>query len=778
MDDTQTLPAGTVLDGIYAIEGLLGSGGFANTYLAMDRSLGRHVAIKEYFPREIATRTGITVDAAAAGSKEQFDTGRERFVKEARTLRSLKHSHIVRVFRSFDANGTSYIAQELVEGQDLEDWLRGLQTTPNQEDCDKIVIPLLDALSHVHALNILHRDITPRNVRVRAIDGLPVLLDFGAAREVGTGSGTKTAPIFAAGYAPPESYARETSRLGLWTDIYSLSATFYRMLAGVAPMQSPERALNDTMVPAARLPLPAGFRTAFLEAIDWGLALQPAKRPQNLAQWREKLLEGRASTTISRRQISRPQRPRPAPGSSPSVPRASKPSKQSAPAQVQAPGRSVSRVAVASMGLGLLLIAGGVTVASLDLSVEDFVAMAGGASRRAVKDEPRNPSGKKEEVAIVVTPDRKPVEKQKPEPPAQPRSNDIVRINIRTDDPPEGKHQEVPKPELRIAPKSPGEPLFPKHDAAVTALYASKQTLVTGTEKGQLRLWKHEEKMPTLVRDLRVDGAVVGLALDHDNGGRVAVASSDGGVTIWNAATNQKVQHAPPKGQRRNVMALEFLPGPQRFAALMVTRERIGAFAASLAQWSIDGNPSEAPRLLKTGGEGIDAGAIAPIGNHVAVSSNRNIMLFAGSREPPALTLSLDGTARTLAFSQDGRRLAAAGQFGKIIVWDSGDAGFEAARRLELDLAKVPNWRDEIASQLTALSFSPDGRFLAAAVADDRVFIWDTKSAERQVTVFPATRGSPERDPGWVALLQPSAGLTNVVIPWESDGVSWARVPE
>jgi len=335
MEYHQTLPAGTVLNGEYKVIRLLGSGGFGNTYLALDTTLDREVAIKEYFPSELVYRSGPeTARLKTAAFENNFKWGRDRFVQEGRTLARFRHPNIVRVFRTFDANDTSYMVLEFVNGADMEVWLKNLAHRPSQADLDLLVSPLLDALEMVHGAGILHRDIKPANIYIRKEDGAPVLLDFGAARySVGEMTGT-TAAIVSRGYSPHEGYATDAKLQGPWTDLYGLSATLYRSLSGEAPPEAAGRVLDDTMQPAAAIiPDAAAYRAEFLGAIDWGLAVLPKNRPQNVSEWRAHLLPGAP--------------PLPAgatgPRSQPQGPASGPPSKQQARAPDSRPSGGISR---------------------------------------------------------------------------------------------------------------------------------------------------------------------------------------------------------------------------------------------------------------------------------------------------------------------------------------------------------------------------------------------------------------------------------------------------
>lgn len=294
----QTLSVGTVLIEEFRILGLLGSGGFANTYLALDLTLGREVAIKEYFPSDLAVRAGSEhVHVKSKAQEAQFEWALRRFVREAKTLAKFRHPSVVRVFRVFNANDTAYIVLEFVRGSNMETWLKALGRLPSQEELDTLLPPLLDALEVVHSAGILHRDIKPANIYIRAADKTPVLLDFGAARYASAGelAGT-TAAIVSKGYSPHEAYATDSRLQGPWTDIYGLAATLYRSLTGAAPPESTTRVLEDNCLPAVSLEgLVGAYRPEFLAAIDFGLRIMPRDRPQAIADWRPMLVPDSSS---------------------------------------------------------------------------------------------------------------------------------------------------------------------------------------------------------------------------------------------------------------------------------------------------------------------------------------------------------------------------------------------------------------------------------------------------------------------------------------------------
>jgi serine/threonine protein kinase len=290
MAHRQALAKGTVVGGDYEIERVLGAGGFGITYLARDKGLGLDVALKEYFPAALAYRdAGATVHATSSANEASYSWGLDRFLSEAQTLARLRHPNIVRVSRYFRENGTAYIVLGFVKGQDLEAWLRSLGRRPTQQELDRILDPLLDALDAVHKADIVHRDIKPANIYIQD-DGAPILLDFGAARQALGQKTQATAAFVSPGYSPPESYRNDPAELGPWTDIYGLAATLWRAIAGTGPDQALDRMGRDTYVPFARqIENADDFRPAFLAAIDQGMRLDRTERPKNVRAWRSML---------------------------------------------------------------------------------------------------------------------------------------------------------------------------------------------------------------------------------------------------------------------------------------------------------------------------------------------------------------------------------------------------------------------------------------------------------------------------------------------------------
>ncbi len=286
----------------YELVRVLGFGGFGMTYLGFDHNLDKAVAIKEYLPSDIATRTADhSVAPQASAFDGDFEWGLERFLDEARTLARFDHRHIIKVHRFFAAHGTAYIVMEYAEGETLSAHLER-KGTLTEAELKGILYPLLDGLAVVHGADFLHRDIKPGNIVIRAEDGSPVLLDFGAARQAIGAKSRSVTSIVTPGYAPIEQYSSR-GRQGPWTDIYALGGVCYRALTGQVPEDATDRMRDDPLVAVAERCAGQASR-GFLSAIDQALSVDEGARPQRVEAWRA-LLEGEGVVQEPEREVEK-----------------------------------------------------------------------------------------------------------------------------------------------------------------------------------------------------------------------------------------------------------------------------------------------------------------------------------------------------------------------------------------------------------------------------------------------------------------------------------------
>ena len=285
------LPKGTRF-GELEILGTLGVGGFGIVYLARDHSLERDVAIKEYMPSQFAQRDGRSqVSVRSLSMRETFEVGRRSFVNEARLLARFDHPSLLKVYRFWEANGTAYMVMPRLVGQNLRQARRTLSLPPAEAWTRRVFDAVLDGLEALHAQNVWHRDVAPDNIFLPADGSMPILLDFGAARQaIGDRTQVFTA-ILKPSFAPIEQYAEAASlKQGPWTDFYALAAVMHDLLVGHPPPPCTARAMGDELAPLSV----QGYSPSFLAALDWGLRVPPHQRPQSVAAWRE-AVAGRAS---------------------------------------------------------------------------------------------------------------------------------------------------------------------------------------------------------------------------------------------------------------------------------------------------------------------------------------------------------------------------------------------------------------------------------------------------------------------------------------------------
>lgn len=289
-----TLPLGSRI-AEFEINEVLGEGGFGVVYLATDLQLNRQVALKEYMPASLAVRRADhSIAPRSAEAQEAFDLGRRSFVNEARLLAQFEHPSLAKILRYWEEHGTAYIVMPFYEGLTLKNHLRQ-HPGPSEAWLRHMLAPLMDALAMLHASRCYHRDVAPDNILLLP-EGRPLLLDFGAARQViGAATQTLTA-ILKPGYAPIEQYGDSPgTRQGPWTDIYALSAVLYNAMTGKTPPPSVSRILDDALEPAGALS--AGrYSASLLAAVGAGLRLRPEARPQSIAEFGALLDRPAAST--------------------------------------------------------------------------------------------------------------------------------------------------------------------------------------------------------------------------------------------------------------------------------------------------------------------------------------------------------------------------------------------------------------------------------------------------------------------------------------------------
>jgi len=255
------------LAGRYTLVRELGRGGMATVYLGTDVKLGRQVAIKLLAP---ATRAYL---------------GSDRFQREVLLAAQLSHPHIVPLFEADEADGLLFYVMEYVEGESLRERL-SRHGPLSVDDAVRIAAEVGDALQYAHENGVIHRDVKPENILLSR--GHALVSDFGIAKLMEERVGSEGAALTGAGiavgtaaYMSPEQ-ASGDKRIDPRSDVYSLAAVLYEMLAGEPPFTGPSaqaiaaRVINDLPRPirTVRPGLPVHLERALLR----GLAKTPADR--------------------------------------------------------------------------------------------------------------------------------------------------------------------------------------------------------------------------------------------------------------------------------------------------------------------------------------------------------------------------------------------------------------------------------------------------------------------------------------------------------------------
>jgi serine/threonine protein kinase len=209
----------TALSDRYAIEREIGQGGMATVYLAKDLRHERQVAIKVLEPELAAV------------------IGAERFLAEIKTTANLQHPHILPLHDSGEADGLLYYVMPYVEGESLRERLDRERQLPVEEAVG-LAADIAEALDYAHRQGVIHRDIKPANILLH--EGRPLIADFGIGLALSAAGGDRLTQtglsLGTPAYMSPEQASAEP-RLDHRTDVYSLAAALYEMLAGRPPFE-------------------------------------------------------------------------------------------------------------------------------------------------------------------------------------------------------------------------------------------------------------------------------------------------------------------------------------------------------------------------------------------------------------------------------------------------------------------------------------------------------------------------------------------------------------
>ena len=282
-------PGSKLQNGKYQIKKVLGQGGFGITYLATQKisiegpigeiEIEINLAIKEFFMKDICNREEGShhVSIPSIGSQDLAERFKQKFIKEARHISILNHPNIIKVVDVFEENGTAYYVMEYHDKGSLNSIIKehGAMT---EAEATKYILQIASALNYIHKEQMNHLDVKPDNVLINK-KGEAILIDFGLSKCYDSaGEQTSSTPVgVSVGYAPLEqSRVGGVGTFSPATDIYSLGATFYKLLTGTTPPDASE-VLNEGL-PEMPNSISERTQSAIIQAMD----ARKNRRPQNI----------------------------------------------------------------------------------------------------------------------------------------------------------------------------------------------------------------------------------------------------------------------------------------------------------------------------------------------------------------------------------------------------------------------------------------------------------------------------------------------------------------
>lgn len=295
----QQLIIGTLLHGgTYKIEKVLGQGSFGITYLAEHTNLGKKVAIKEFFMKELNSR-GEDGSITGMSDSSLSQNYCQKFKKEAINLSRLDHPNIVRVTDSFSENGTFYYVMDFIEGQNLNDYIKSHYI--DEAEAVSIIKSVADALIYMHEeKHMLHLDLKPGNV-MRRNDGHIFLIDFGLSKHYSTDGQPETSTTIGlgtAGYAPIEQGNKaKNGEFRPTIDVYALGATFYKLLTRETPPPASDLVSDDELLENKLRE--KGVSDNLIKVVTEAMCPNVRKRTQSVREFRDALTDCSVQTPES-----------------------------------------------------------------------------------------------------------------------------------------------------------------------------------------------------------------------------------------------------------------------------------------------------------------------------------------------------------------------------------------------------------------------------------------------------------------------------------------------